>query len=275
MGVREGAHRGFCATLRRRCATVCRDVKIATAICAGWKLLIFQELQNVLQTGIQSMAWYQSCDSGSTCFLPPKGSLEKNIRSCAARRPHGREYAGVGITFVGGTVAFCLSRPSFNCSNASYGSGAEYTAAVGRGTEKAAMYWSGGNAIMNSSTGFTTGFSLFYSNPYGVISTFEVFSGLNGTGSLLGSFDLGATTNGGSGCFSTNFCPLVAGGVSFSGTGQSVRFTGGGDALAYDDITFGSTIPGVSTTVPEPSSYALMAAGLGLLGVASRRRRRA
>ena len=184
------------------------------------------------------------------------------------------QYAGAGITFVGSAVAFCLNRTTLTCSNTSWGSGADAVAAAARGTAGAAMFWSSGSPIMNSSVGFTTGFSFYYSNPFAVASAFEVWSGLNATGSLLASFALGGTLNGSSitGCFSANYCPFVAGGVAFAGTGQSVRFTGGSDRIVYDDITFGSVIPGVVT--PEPSTYLLMAAGLAALLPLARRRRR-
>lgn len=125
---------------------------------------------------------------------------------------------------------------------------------------------------MNRAAGFTTGFSLFYSaanNP----GSLAVWSGLNGTGSLLASLALPATGNGSAlpGCSGTNFCPFTAAGVAFSGTAQSIVFAGVANQIAFDDVTFGSITPG--TVVPEPSTYALMVTGLAGLGFAARRRR--
>lgn len=183
------------------------------------------------------------------------------------------EYSSVGVTFVGGALAFCLNNPaSPSCSNTSWGSGPEAAAATIRGTEKAGMFWQTGTPIMNSSTGFTTGFSFFYSNPFAVASTFEVWSGLDATGSLLATFALGGTNNGvgDPACYNANYCSFVAGGVAFAGTAQSVRFLGGADRIVYDDITFGSVTPG--TTVPEPSTLALVGAALLALPLVRRRR---
>lgn len=136
----------------------------------------------------------------------------------------------------------------------------------------ALFFLEGGATGMNRSAGFTTGFSLFYSavNSPGSL---QVWSGLNGTGSILASLGLPTTPNGNSlpGCLGRAFCPFSAVGIGFTGTAQSIVFAGVADQIAFDDITFGSTTPG--TVVPEPSTYVLMAAGLAALGFVSRRRR--
>ncbi|MEO8441672.1 MAG: PEP-CTERM sorting domain-containing protein [Betaproteobacteria bacterium] len=55
---------------------------------------------------------------------------------------------------------------------------------------------------------------------------------------------------------------------------NSIAFTnsGGGDNFAFDDMTIGS-LQQVTPTIPEPETYAMMLAGLGLLGLAARRRK--
>lgn len=185
----------------------------------------------------------------------------------------GGNAVNFGVEFVGSASAFCLNRPDRpSCSNTSWGSGADAVAAGARGTRGAGLFWSTGSPIMNRSAGFTTGFSFFYSNPFAATSGFQVWSGLNGTGTVLATFVASATPNGSTinGCFSANYCPFVAGGVTFAGTARSVTFTGGTNQFVYDDITFGSDIPG--NVVPEPSTYALLATGL--IGLAGLRRKR-
>ena len=56
---------------------------------------------------------------------------------------------------------------------------------------------------------------------------------------------------------------------------KAIAFTnssGGGDNFAFDDMTIGA-LESVVPTIPEPETYAMMLAGLGLLGLAARRRK--
>jgi hypothetical protein len=179
-----------------------------------------------------------------------------------------------GIQFVGDARAFCFNRVGTpTCSNTSWGGD---PGAIARGTEKAGLSINATEVIMNRAAGFTTGFSFFYANPFGDTGVFQVWSGLNATGTLLASQGMPATPNGSGtpGCFGANYCPLIANSVAFAGTAQSVRFTTvRPDFIIYDDLTFGSTTPG--SVVPEPSTVALLAGGLVVLGGAIRRRRSA
>jgi PEP-CTERM motif len=124
------------------------------------------------------------------------------------------------------------------------------------------------NAILNYAAGFDTGFSFFYSSS--TAATINIYDGVDGTGNLLGSIVLGA--QGFEGCTGDptgSFCNWTAVGVAFAGTARSIDFGGTANQTGFDNITFGSDRP----VVPEPSTYALMLAGLASVGVMLRRRR--
>lgn len=126
------------------------------------------------------------------------------------------------------------------------------------------------NAVLNAAAGFTTGFSFFYSSS--TAASVNVWSGLGATGTLLGSLNL--TAQGFDNCVGDpngQFCNWTAIGVGFSGTAMSIDFGGTANQTGFDDITFGSITPGV----PEPETYALMLAGLGIVGYMARRRKAA
>ncbi|MDF1501439.1 PEP-CTERM sorting domain-containing protein [Roseisolibacter sp. H3M3-2] len=75
--------------------------------------------------------------------------------------------------------------------------------------------------------------------------------------------------------------PLASGNLLFFGlidaanpfTSVQFRSTGSGDVFGFDDMTIG-TAGQVTSTVPEPSTYALLGTGLAVLGAVGRRRRR-
>jgi hypothetical protein len=163
-----------------------------------------------------------------------------------------------GITFGPDAIA-CNGAPGGSCNTAMIPGGAG---------AQIAFFLTGPGDVMDRAAGFTAGFSFFYSAAFDSGSV-EVFSGLDGTGTLLATLALPVTTNGASvpGCLGRNFCPFVAAGITFSGTAESVDFTGTANQIAFADITLGSATPG--GTVPEPSTWAMMLvgfAGLGFLG---------
>ena len=130
------------------------------------------------------------------------------------------------------------------------------------------VFFLGTAVIMNVHDGFDTGFSFFYSAVF-FPGTVKVWSGENATGTLLASLDLPLTPHGP--CPEdpdADFCPFVPFGVAFNGIAHSVDFSGTANQIGFDDITLGSSTPGV----PEPASLLLL--GTGLVGIARKLRKK-
>lgn len=114
------------------------------------------------------------------------------------------------------------------------------------------------HATMNVAAGFQGGFSFFYAAPT-VGGTVTVYSGLNGTGSILQTLTLAVN---GAGCISGFAASCwTAIGVNFTGTAMSVSFAGAANGIVFDNVTVGSTNP-----VPEPAALGMFGLGLLLLG---------
>lgn len=127
------------------------------------------------------------------------------------------------------------------------------------------------SGVLNMATGFDTGFSFFYSSSTAAVVS--VYDSLGATGNLLGSINLAAQHT--SNCVGDPFgafCNWTAAGVSFAGIGKSIDFGGTANYTGYDNITFGTATPVVGV-IPEPEIYAMMAAGLGMMGYVARRRK--
>jgi hypothetical protein len=178
----------------------------------------------------------------------------------------GTSGTNFGISFGSNALAICLNTLTETCSNTSRGGLGDPNSQRG-----ALFFLEGSETFMNVAAGFATGFSFNYvSLSYsGAVS---VFDGLNGTGTLLGTLNL--SPNAGS-CpgFSAGFCPFSPTGILFSGIAKSVSFAGVANQIVFDDITFGSNIPGPVNPIPVPASLPLLLAGLG--GLAALRRRKA
>ncbi|MES3026096.1 MAG: PEP-CTERM sorting domain-containing protein [Pseudomonadota bacterium] len=132
------------------------------------------------------------------------------------------------INFKAGTAAASVSAPNYGY----------LPAALGK---------------INVAAGFT-GFDF----SYGTLAptTVSVYSGLNGTGTLLGQM----VVNGNAGLF-------AQGALAFSGVAHSVTLAGTPNLAAVDNLRFVMALP-----VPEPGTLGLMLAGFGVLGLFGRRR---
>jgi hypothetical protein len=115
-------------------------------------------------------------------------------------------------------------------------------------------------AFMNVAGGTFGALSFYYSSPVAVSGAVRAYSGPNGTGSLLGSFNMSANDAG------LLYDTWTLANFAFSGVAQSFDFTASANAVALDNINVAA--------VPEPSTVLLMlAGGAALLGVRNRRRR--
>jgi hypothetical protein len=133
------------------------------------------------------------------------------------------------------------------------------------------------DTFLNYAAGFSTGFSFFYTSAG--TSAVTVYDGLNGTGNVLATMNLLSQVSIGScpnNAFVDVFCNWTNAGMSFDGTALSVRFDqngSNGNIQGFDNVTFGSAVASVAA-VPEPETYALMLAGLAVVGAAAKRKAR-
>lgn len=173
----------------------------------------------------------------------------------------GTSGTNYGIEFTSNALAICLNTPGVYCSNTSRGG-------LAPGSELGALFWlDGPETYMNVAAGFDTGFSFYYAAP-NTPGAIRVYDGLNGTGNLLATLDLGLTPSTCGSEYSAGYCPFVASGIGFAGIAKSVSFAGTANYIVFDDVTFGSITPGV----PEPTTYALFGIGLAALALAKRKR---
>lgn len=126
-----------------------------------------------------------------------------------------------------------------------------------------AFFLSGPGDVMDVPAGFDTGFSFYYADQVGFTGNVSVYSGLDGTGTLLASLSLPSTPD--------PYNVWVPMGVAFSGTAESAIFSGSADYIGFDNITLGAATPG---GVPEPAAWTMMLLGVGAVGASLRASRK-
>jgi PEP-CTERM motif len=160
----------------------------------------------------------------------------------------GSFYDGVGVVFTPDALALQNDELGPYFSNAPSPIGV--------------MFAAGPDATMNVGVGFKDSISFSYSSSALVISAVNVYSGLDGTGTLLASFNL--VSNAQLGCSDSPYCRFDTVSSTFGGIARSVTFGASTGAAVFDNVAI--------TAVPEPTSAVLMALGVAGLLVARQRR---
>lgn len=156
--------------------------------------------------------------------------------------------SSVGVSFTGAALALANDALGPYFSNAP--------------TPGSVMFASDPSALLNFAKGFTAA-SFWYSSA-GPTDLVTVYSGLDGTGSVLGSMNLAINAQS-DGCVDSPLCHWELATLSFGGAGRSIGFGGNPGATAFDNIAI--------TAVPEAQTWAMLMAGLvGVAAIARRRR---
>lgn len=167
----------------------------------------------------------------------------------------GTSGTNYGVYFNSNALVVCLNTASVVCSETSRGGLGDPNSQEG-----GLFTYTGDQIVVDDPAGFTNGFSFFYTTAVTSGQSANIYSGLDGTGSLLATISLGSTPWDGCGPpynQTSVYCPFVPIGVSFSGTAESVVINEYDNTIVFDDLTLGSATPGLPST-PEPSSLAML-----------------
>jgi PEP-CTERM motif len=175
---------------------------------------------------------------------------------------NGHSGTNLGVSFASNALTLCLNTPGTICSTASRGGAGDPASAF-----TAMFFMTGSQTSLNDAAGFTTGINFFYA-ARNAPGTAQIFSGLNGTGSLLASLVLPANAAGCGTPYNALYCPFGLANLPFTGTAHSVVFAGTAGHIGFDDIVLGAV------ALPEPASWAMMLIGFAAAGAALRRTRR-
>jgi hypothetical protein len=168
-----------------------------------------------------------------------------------------RYYAGG--TAADGTMGPNLGVSFVNVSGLSNDANFTYysNAPTGLGVAYAHTFDPADRAFMNVVGGVGAALSFFYSTPSDVTAGVRAFTGLNGTGVLLGTFNLIAN--------SANYDAWTQATFRFAGFASSFEFTNAANIAAFDNIS--------ALAIPEPEILLLLAMG-GVAALCVRGRRR-
>ncbi len=159
----------------------------------------------------------------------------------------GTSGANLGVTFV--NVSGLSNEPGFTYYQ---------NAPTPLGTGYAHTFAVGDAAFINVASGVGNALTFAYSSPSGVVGAIKAWSGVNGTGTLLGTFDLTANV-------ATDYDRWSVGTLSFAGVARSFDLTASANSVLFDNIA----------SVPEPGTVLMLLVGGTALVAARGRRRRA